>query len=144
MAFLEHPSLLTPMLALVAWSLVVCVWMVAARIPVLIKAGMSGEDGRFTHEMDARLPPKVRQVGHNYNHLMEQPTLFYALAAYSYLAGRQDGLSIGLAWAYVGLRVLHSFAQGLGGPVPVRFMMFALSTLVLVVWTGVEAWALFA
>jgi hypothetical protein len=123
-------SLLTPVLALVVWSLVMCVWLYVTRIPAIQKAGIDPATANRPGALDA-LPPRVTWVADNYNHLMEQPTIFYALALYTYLAGGQDRWSIVLAWAYVALRVGHSLVQATVNFVPVRFAIFALSTLVL-------------
>jgi hypothetical protein len=79
------------------------------------------------------LPVSVKQIADNYNHLHEQPTVFYALAFYSFLVGVADPFNIGLAWAYVGLRVLHSLIQSTVNFVPVRFAVFALASIVLMV-----------
>jgi hypothetical protein len=106
-------SLLTPVLALIVWSLLMLVWMYATRIPAIGRAGIDPATAQEPTSLDA-LPLKVRQVGHNYNHLMEQPTLFYALVVYSYLAGQQNTPNLILAWAYVALRVVHSL-----GPVEI-------------------------
>jgi len=134
-------SLLTPMLALIVWSLAMLVWMYATRIPAIRAAGVDPARAQEPTSLDA-LPLKVRQVGYNYNHLMEQPTLFYALVTYTYLAGRQDGLSIALAWAYVALRVVHSLVQATVNVVLLRFSIFIAGSLVLAILAGRDVWAL--
>jgi hypothetical protein len=140
-AVLNNPNLLQPMLALIVWSLVVLVWLYATRIPAMSKAGI--KPGAAAEGAMNTLPAGVRAVADNYNHLMEQPTLFYALAIYTYLAGHQDDLTIGLAWAYVGLRVIHSLVQNLGNVIIVRFSIFAISSIVLAIWAGREVLAVF-
>ncbi len=122
--------MLTPVLALIVWSFLIWLWMYATRIPAMQKAGIQPQDARFPGSLD-KLPASARQVADNYNHLMEQPTIFYALAFYVVLAGRTDTLNMDLAWAYVGLRVLHSLIQCTVNNVNLRFVVFALSTLVL-------------
>jgi hypothetical protein len=122
--------MLTPVLALIVWTLVVWVWMYATRIPAMRHAGIQPQDARFPGSLD-KLPDSTRQVADNYNHLMEQPTIFYALAFYVVLAGHTDALNMDIAWAYVGLRVLHSLIQGTINNVNLRFVVFALSTLML-------------
>ena len=142
---MEHPltsSLLTPMLALVVWTLVMTVWMFALRIPAIQTAKISPTAAREPTSLDA-LPLKVRQVGYNLNNLMEQPTVFYALVAYSYLAGQQNTVNLALAWAYVALRVIHSLIQATVNLVLVRFGVFALGTVVLAALAGRDVWALF-
>jgi hypothetical protein len=135
-------SLLTPMLALIVWSLVMLVWMYATRIPAMGKAGIDPANAQEPTSLDP-LPLRVRQVGYNYNHLMEQPTLFYALVVYTYLAGQQNPLNLGLAWGYVALRVLHSLVQATVNIVLVRFSIFVLGSVVLAALAAHDVWALF-
>jgi hypothetical protein len=124
-------ALLTPALALVVWSLVVWLWMYATRIPAIRKAGIDPGAAREKSSLDA-LPLKVRQVADNYNHLMEQPTIFYALVFYGYLAGDQNVANVALTWAYVATRVVHSVIQATVNIVLVRFAVHVLGTLTLV------------
>jgi hypothetical protein len=141
----EHPltgSLLTPMLALAVWSLAMTVWMYATRIPAMQRAGIDPANAQEPTSLDP-LPLRVRQVGYNLNNLMEQPTVFYALVAYSYLAGQQNAVNLALAWAYVALRVVHSLIQATVNIVLVRFSVFILGTLVLMALASRDAWALF-
>jgi len=135
-------SLLTPMLALIVWSLVMLAWTYAVRIPAIRKAGVDPATAREPTSLDV-LPLQVRQVAYNYNHLMEQPTLFYALVAYTYLAGQQNGVNLILAWAYVALRVVHSLVQATVNIVLVRFGVFMAATLVLAALAARDVWALF-
>src|SRR5580698_616836 len=125
-------SILTPALALVIWTLIMAVWLYAVRIPAIGKAGIDPASAQEPTSLDA-LPLKVRQVGYNYNHLMEQPTLFYALVFYTYLAGQQNEVNTIIAWVYVALRVLHSLVQATVNVVLLRFSIFAISTLALAV-----------
>lgn len=128
-----NDSVLLPVLALIVWSLIVWAWMYALRIPAMQKAGINPDDARHPGSLDS-LPASARQVADNYNHLMEQPTIFYALAFFTVLAGHDGGLAVTLAWAYVGLRVLHSLIQNTVNRVMLRFMVFSISTIVLIVW----------
>src|SRR5580693_8035607 len=123
------------MLALIVWSLIMCVWMYATRIPAIRRAGIDPATAQEPTSLDA-LPIKVRQVGYNYNHLMEQPTIFYALVFYIQLSGHADTLQIDLAWAYVALRVVHSLIQGTVNVIMLRFSVFAISSLVLLAMAG--------
>ena len=135
-------SLLTPLLALVVWTLVMTVWMFALRIPAIQKARIDPTMAREPASLDA-LPLKVRQVGYNLNNLMEQPTLFYALVVYSYLAGQQNTVNLALAWAYVAIRVVHSLVQATVNAVLVRFGIFIAGSLVLAILAARDVWALF-
>ena len=133
-------SVLLPVLALIVWSLIVWAWMYALRIPAMQKAGIRPDDARHPGSLDA-LPASARQVADNYNHLMEQPTIFYALAFFVVLAGHDGGLAVTLAWAYVVLRVIHSLIQNTVNRVMLRFLVFSISTIVLIVWVVRELMA---
>ena len=128
-------QILQPVVALTIWSMVMWAWMYATRIPAMSKSpdvdavtkvGGTGKD------LDAILPPHVQWKAHNYNHLHEQPTLFYAVAIVLAIIGQGDGMNALLAWIYVGLRVIHSLVQVTANRVLVRFVLFALSGLVLI------------
>lgn len=121
-------SMMTPVLILISWTLVMWVWMYATRIPAMQKAGIDAGKIKQKGDLDV-LPIGVRQIADNYNHLHEQPVLFYALAIYSHLVGVADPLNVGLAWAYVLLRVAHSVFQALINFVPARFGLFLFASL---------------
>ena len=133
--------ILLPVMALVAWSLVMWLWMYVTRLPAMRKAEMKPDPNAPRGEQMSQLPPAVRWKADNYNHLMEQPTIFYAAALALALMGQGDGINLILAWTYVGLRVVHSLWQALTNVIEVRFVLFALSTLPLIAmtWNGVVA-----
>ena len=133
--------MLEPVIALLAWTLLVWGWMYATRIPAMGKANIDADYAKHPGSLNG-LPSKVRAVADNYNHLHEQPTVFYALAFYTQLAGTADSLNVNLAWAYVLLRVVHSLVQNTSNKVVIRFPVFALSSLVLIVITGRNLMAL--
>ena len=122
--------ILAPAAILILWSLIMLIWLAATRLPALSKAGLdfSGAGGRG-QDIDPQLPPSVAWKSHNYAHLMEQPTLFYAVVVLLTLVGQGDGLNAQLAWAYVGIRIAHSLWQALVNTVPIRFGLFILSTI---------------
>lgn len=122
--------ILVPALALVCWTLVMWIWMYATRLPAMRAARIDPAQMKEKKELDV-LPRKVRQVADNYNHLHEQPVIFYALVFYCHLAGVGDSLDVTLAWTYVGFRVAHSLFQALVNFIPVRFALFALGTFAL-------------
>jgi hypothetical protein len=134
-------NILTPMLALIAWTFVMWFWMYATRIPAMRVAGIDPARIKRKDELDP-LPVSVKQIADNYNHLHEQPTVFYALALYCQVAGTADPLNVGLAWCYVALRIAHSLVQCTVNFVPLRFVVFAASALVLMAITARNALAL--
>lgn len=134
-------SMLMPVLALIILSLLVWIWMYATRIPAMQAARIDPQSARHPGSLDG-LPSSARQVADNYNHLMEQPTIFYALVFVIVLAGLTDGLYVQLAWAYVVLRLVHTLIQCTVNIVNLRFAVFALSTIVLMAMAGRAALAI--
>lgn len=124
-------DILEPVAALLAWTMVMWVWMYAVRLPALTASGLKPDEARNTKLLDDLLPAHKQWPAHNYNHLHEAPTLFYATAIVLAIIGQGDGLNTQLAWAYVGLRVAHSLVQATINRVAVRFALYTLSTLVL-------------
>lgn len=140
-------QILAPAAVLIAWSLIMLVWTGLARFPAMKRAGIDidkrGPGGRG-QDLDGRIEPRAQWKAHNYAHLMEQPTLFYAAVIIIALLGAAAG-DVLAAWIYVGLRIVHSLWQSLVNRLPVRFTLFALSTLALAWLTGrALALALFA
>ena len=127
-------GILGPVVALAAWTMVMWLWMYATRLPAMKKAGMldDAEAANTKDKIEKGLPPEVQWKAHNYNHLHEAPTVFYAIALVLAIIGHGDGMNLWLGWAYVGLRVIHSLVQVTSNSVPVRFGLFVLSSLVLI------------
>lgn len=128
---MPNQPLLAPIVALALWTAVMWAWMYATRIPAIIKARMVLDSDAPRGEQMATLPPKVRWKADNYNHLMEQPTVFFAVVLVLALLDDRSSSSLAMAWAYVGLRVVHSLVQVLVNHIQTRFAVFSLSSLVL-------------
>jgi hypothetical protein len=126
-----HSPLLAPLVALVLWSFVMWAWLYATRIPAVTKGGILYDPRRPSEEFHAQLPAQVRWKADNYNNLMEQPTLFYAVTLTLALLDAGDGLNTGLAWLYVGLRIAHSLVHALINVIMLRFAIFMAASLVL-------------
>jgi hypothetical protein len=118
--------ILAPVVALVAWSLVMMIWLYAVRFPAMRRLGISlkGRVGSKTGALDGVVEDHVQWKAHNYNHLMEQPTLFYAICLTLALLGFGGGINLWLAWAYVGFRIAHSLVQATVNVVRWRFYFF--------------------
>lgn len=131
------PEILKPVAVLIAWTLVMLLWTVALRLPAMKRAGidLGTVRGGRPGGLDGVIDEKAQWPAHNYIHLVEQPTLFYAVALLLAVAGAGGGLNATLAWAYVGLRILHSLIQATVNIIRYRFLVFALSTLVLLALT---------
>jgi hypothetical protein len=128
--------ILAPLITLVLWSFVMWAWLYATRIPAMKKKAIVYNPRRPAEEFHAQLPAQVRWKADNYNNLMEQPTLFYAVTLTLALLGDGGGLNSGLAWLYVGLRIAHSLVQAIINVVLVRFAIFMVASLVLLVMSA--------
>ncbi len=131
-----NSPILAPAAVLILWSMLVLLYMVATRFPAFKRAGLdpnTAEPGAQYRDLEPVIEPRVNWVSHNYTHLMEQPTIFYACVLVLALAGAGEGINLMLAWCYVGLRVLHSLWQIFVNVVKYRIMIFATSSTVLLV-----------
>jgi hypothetical protein len=138
-------NILAPVVVLVAWTLVVMVWMVIVRMPAMRRAGIDVTKltGGKPGGLDGLIEEKAQWPAHNYMHLVEQPTLFYAIALTLALLGAGTGINATLAWIYVGLRILHSLVQITFNRISVRFLVFLLSSIALIMLTfhaAMEVW----
>ena len=130
---MEYSPILAPVVALVAWTLFMQIWLYATRIPAMRRHGISVQGKRGDHpgNLDGVLEDKVQWKSHNYAHLMEQPTIFYAIALTLSLMNLGHGINLWLAWGYVGLRVVHSLIQATVNIILYRFLVFTLASLCL-------------
>lgn len=125
-------QMLAPAVVLGIWTLLICVWMAATRLPAVSKMGglASAKPGGRGVDLEGVIDDRINWKSHNYTHLLEQPTLFYAVVVIVAVMGAQP-LDVLLAWAYVALRIVHSLWQATVNRIPVRFGLFTLSTLCL-------------
>ena len=133
-----NSPILAPAAVLVLWSLIMLLWLAATRLPAMSKAGIdlkTAPPGGRGIDLEPVLPAKLNWISHNYTHLMEQPTLFYATVGILALTGAGSGINLTLAWGYVGLRIVHSLWQALINVTAIRFILFILSMLCLFVMT---------
>ncbi len=124
-----------PVIALVIWTFVMWAWLYATRLPALSRLGIVYDPAKPNEAFSAQLPPTVRWKGDNFNNLMEQPPLFYAVAIILALTGPADRLNLWLAWLYVAARVAHSLIHALVNVVMIRFSLFAVGSALLLALT---------
>ena len=126
-------AILQPVVVLAGWTMVVWLWMYAVRIPAMQNSGIDGKTkvGGTGRDLDTVLPERVQWKAHNFTHLHESPTVFYAIALVLAVSGHTSPAAVLLAWAYVGLRLAHSLVQMLYNRVLVRWVLYTLSNLVL-------------
>jgi len=130
---MHYSPILGPIVALAAWSLVMQVWLYVSRFAAMKKAGISlkGRRGSRGSALEGAIPDEANWKAHNYAHLMEQPTIFYAVALTLALLEFGGGINLYLAWAYVGLRIVHSLIQATVNVVTYRFAVFTLASICL-------------
>jgi len=130
---MPYSPILGPVVALVAWTLVMTIWMYAVRFPALARKGISmkGRVGSKGGDLDGVVEPEVQWKAHNHNHLLEQPTLFYAICLTLALMSFGGGINLWLAWAYVALRIVHSLIQATVNVVRWRFLAHLAASLCL-------------
>lgn len=131
-----NTPILAPAAALVIWTIIMLFWLAGTRLPALSKLGIDlskAAPGGRGQDIDPNVPPSVAWKSHNYAHLMEQPTIFYATVMILAISGGATDLSVYLAWSYTVLRVIHSIWQATINKVSIRFALFMLSTLCLAV-----------
>lgn len=137
-------AILAPAAVLVLWSLIMLGWMAMTRFPAMGKAGIDitkQPPGLRGADAEPQLPPPVNWKSHNYTHLMEQPTIFYAAVVILALAEAGTGLNLWLAWAYVAIRIIHSIWQSTVNLINVRFALFSASTACLLILAINAVWA---
>ncbi|MFM5923862.1 MAG: MAPEG family protein [Novosphingobium sp.] len=126
-------QMLAPAAALVLWSLIMLVWTAVTRFAAFKKVGVdikTAPPGGRGVNLEGVLPDNVQWKSHNYSHLMEQPTIFYPVVVILAIMGANGG-DVAIAWGYVALRVIHSLWQATVNKIPVRFTLFILSTICL-------------
>jgi hypothetical protein len=130
---LTYSPILAPVVALVAWTLVMQVWLYVVRFREMKRAGISLQGRRGTRgaALEGLIPDEANWKAHNYAHLMEQPTIFYAIALTLAFMNFGSGINYWLAWGYVGLRIVHSLVQATVNVVTWRFALCTLASLCL-------------
>jgi len=131
-----NTSILAPAAVLVAWSLIMLLWLAGTRFPAIFKSGMdlkAAPPGGRGADLEGILPANVNWKSHNYTHLMEQPTIFYAVVLILAVANESTPMLVNIAWGYTILRIIHSLYQSIINVVMVRFGIFVLATICLAI-----------
>lgn len=124
-------SMLQAVFAMGALTMLMAIWMTAARMPAMRQAGLTLKDAEHTQDLRARIPSSARRIGDNYNHLFEAPTVFYAVSLATVVAGLADSTHVASAWTFVAARTLHSLVQATVNHVPTRILLYTISWLAL-------------
>jgi hypothetical protein len=144
-----NSAILQPVVALAVWTMIIWIWMYATRLPAMGRAGIDAKNmvgssgGGLRNDLIAKGEERASWVADNYNHLHEAPTVFYAVSLVLAMIGQGDNLNATIAWVYVGLRIAHSLLQIFSNRVIVRFALFALSTVALMMLVTHAAMSVF-
>ncbi len=134
---------LTPALALIIWTLIMLMVMYKRRIPAMNAISKRTQDFIDDPKLGEKMPAPARWAADNYNHLHESPTIFYALMFTIFLMDKVTPLALYCAWGFVIIRVIHSLVQITSNNVMVRFSLFLLSVVLLIVMALITAAKLF-
>ena len=126
---MQQISILLPVLTLAFWTFIIAMIMAPARFYFL--RTKHPQTAAHTKDLKGLLPPWTERVADNYNHLFEQPVVFYVTALSIAIINSIEPLMVQLAWAYVIIRLLHSIVQITFNFVPLRFILFVTSWLIL-------------
>lgn len=140
---MDTVEILRPPLVLAGWTIVMAIWLVATRVPAMSRARIDPQKAQNTSRLNELLPHEAQRIAHNYNHLFEQPTLFYAVTVIIAVLGHVDTIHTGCAWAFVALRIAHSCVQATIDLVMARFSLFLMSWLALAIMILRELAAVF-
>jgi hypothetical protein len=132
----EAASILVSVFVLAALTATMMLWMYATRLPAMTRAGLDPQAAAHTADLRGKLPDSAERVADNYNHLTEAPTVFYAVALGIVALGAADPIHVVCAWTYVGFRIAHSLVQATINRVALRFMLFSLSWVALIIMIG--------
>ena len=153
MSYARHIGILAPntsptniqntQVTLNLWTFVMEGWMYAKRLPALSEYKVSTDPSFTASRMEKMLPPHIQWAAQNFNHLHEQPTYFIStILSLTYL-GINDSATVKAAWAYVGIRIVHSLVHDLTNRIMVRFSLFSASSVVLLGLTARTAAVVF-
>lgn len=143
MSLIVDKPLLGPLVGLNAWTFAMEGLLYKRRIPALTKYDIVFDPATVKKQKAEKLPPFVNWAADNFNNLLEQPTQFYGVMLALSIMGVKDKLTVRGAWAYVGLRVIHSLIHVSTNSLNLRFSVFASSSAVLLGLTARAAYELF-
>ena len=125
-------DILLPMFSMIVLTAGVSALLLGSRLPSIIRHFGHLQGAMHSDELRPRLSPRMRFITDNYNHLFEQPVLFYALVVYLHLSELADDLQVQMAWLYVLARVVHSLIHLTSNNVSARALTFATATIMLI------------
>lgn len=117
-----------------AFAMFALTGFVVVRMAMLRMAAVKG--GRVSLSFyrvyrDGQEPAEVAVFTRHFSNLFEAPVLFYVAVIIAYVTGQTGPVLVGLAWAYVAGRFLHTYIHLGSNKVMWRFRAYGTSWLVL-------------
>lgn len=116
-----------PLLAMMGLTAIVWLYMYVRRLYYIASHRIDPQLLRTPQSLQATIPEHVQQAANNLVNLFEIPVLFYALCLLLIQLNIVDDTLLWGAWAFVGLRALHSLVQCSINIVNIRFTLYVLS-----------------
>ena len=132
---MEARDLLLPAFAIAGLTFVVMGRMGVERLGQLARERIHPQAVATSAQMAARI--KDSRAADNFRNLFELPVLFYLAIFIGVQQALASPLTVGLAWAFVALRVVHSAIHCSYNKVRHRFLAYITGGLVLVLLWGV-------
>ena len=126
-------NILSPVLGMMVLTLTMTIVLFASRLPIIVKNFPNLQGAKYTDDLKQNFSTGLRNITDNYNHLFEQPVLFYATAVYIHLVGHADLIHVRCAWIFVAFRVTHSLVQATVNNVATRLIMFSGASIALAI-----------
>ena len=131
----QMAPILFPCVAMVTLTAVVWVRLYVERIGEMRERRISAQS--LSTSAAARDKLQRTQAADNFRNLFEMPVLFYVLCICLAMTGMAGPVFLAGAWAYVALRVMHSFIHTGYNRVMHRFAVYAISSVLLfLLWGG--------
>ena len=129
-------AMIWPTLALVALVFLVWFTLFVQRLGHIRRHPPSPEDFA-TGSAALRYFEPVEMPANNLRNLFEMPVLYFALVPLLLITGTAGPVQVALAWAYVVLRAVHSAIHIATNKVPLRFLVYLVSSAILsAMWIG--------
>jgi hypothetical protein len=121
--------ILLPAFAMAALTAIVWFRMYNTRIGEMKRERIHPQAVALSSQMAALV--KDTRAADNFRNLFELPVLFYLALVIAYLTVQVTAVTLGLAWAFVALRYVHSYIHCTYNKVMHRFQVYLFGGLVL-------------
>lgn len=132
---MNDTQIFLPVALLALWTLLILIALGLSRVQA-VRAGKARAGFYRYYEGESGEPDWLKGIGRHYHNLLELPILFYVAAITAHILGISGGALLELAWAFLGLRLLHSLIHLFSNRVPLRFLSFLLGAIVVALMWG--------